>query len=77
MADSMEGVVTEGEPPQTENVEQKTIAGELAAAPIPHHGCVFVSLRRMHQLKAASPHVSHLHDCYQPGLPQVSISRPR
>jgi hypothetical protein len=27
MADSMEGVVTEGEQPKTENVEQKAIAG--------------------------------------------------
>jgi hypothetical protein len=28
MADSMEGVVTEGEQPKTENVEQKAIAGK-------------------------------------------------
>ena len=28
MADSMEGVVTAGEAPKTENVEQKAIAGE-------------------------------------------------
>ena len=27
MADSMEGVVAEGEQPKTENVEQKAIAG--------------------------------------------------
>lgn len=28
MADTMEGVVTEGEQPKTENVEQKAIAGK-------------------------------------------------
>jgi len=28
MADSMEGVVVEGEQPKTENVEQKAIAGK-------------------------------------------------
>jgi hypothetical protein len=31
MAESMEGVVAEGEQPQTENVEQKAVGGKSAS----------------------------------------------
>lgn len=38
MADSMEGVVTDGEPPKTENVELKTVAGKSALHHFVEHG---------------------------------------
>jgi hypothetical protein len=75
MAESMEGVVAEGEQPKTENVEQKTVAGKLAALTL-QHGYLFVPLYLLHHVMVASPHVSKLHDCYKSRIQQVSVSGP-
>jgi hypothetical protein len=76
MAESMEGVVAEGEQPKTENVEQKTVAGKSATLTW-QHGYVLVSLHLLHHVVAASPHVSQFHDCYKPRIEQVPVSGPR
>lgn len=61
MADTMEGVVVEGEQPKTENVEQKTVAGKSLITTL-EDAYRFLSLFILHHVMAASPHMSYFHD---------------
>lgn len=76
MADSMEGVVAEGEQPTTENVEQKTIAG------MSHQQYFFrpedalhvpLSLHQLHNVVAHAQDVSQPHLRHEHGLVQVPL----
>lgn len=60
MAESMEGVVTEVEQPNTENVEDKTVSGKpfpYAPRPIQHASC-HMPLRLRRAALAGRAHVS-------------------
>jgi hypothetical protein len=70
MADSMEGVVAEGEQPKGENVEQKAISGEYTAQ---HAFHLQVSLHQLHDIMACPQDVSESHDSNRHGVVQVSV----
>jgi len=71
MADSMEGVVVEGEQAKTENVEQKAIGGKSSAAQ--HALYLKVSLHKLHHAVAGPQDVSQSHDCDGHGQLQVPL----
>lgn len=74
MADSMEGVVAEGEQPKTENVEQKAIAGTYLFNITQHGLHVQMSLRQLQIILASAQDVLQSHDSNRSGLLQVSVS---